>query len=60
MAVENKIFVFHFYIIFNLSPFGFILASDFKGLQYFSWLRITEEGSIPEMRIWSISLTQSD
>ena len=27
---------------------------------YYLWLRITEEGSVPEMRIWSISLIQSD
>ena len=24
------------------------------------WLRITDEGSVPEMRIWSMSLIQSD
>ena len=24
-------------------------------LNYFVWLRITDEGSVPEMRIWSIS-----
>ena len=27
---------------------------------YQSRLRITDEGSVPEMRIWSISLIQSD
>ena len=27
---------------------------------YFLWLRITDEGSIPEMRIWSILLIKSD
>ena len=27
---------------------------------YFVWLRITDEGSVPEMRIWSILLIQSD
>ena len=27
---------------------------------YSLWLRITDEGSVPEMRIWSISLIQSD
>ena len=25
-------------------------------LNYFVWLRITDEGSLPEMRIWSILL----
>ena len=26
---------------------------------YFIWLRITDEGSVPEMRIWSILLIKS-
>ena len=29
-------------------------------LDYFVWLRITDEGSVPEMRIWSILLIESD
>ena len=29
-------------------------------LNYFIWLRITDEGSVPEMRIWSILLIKSD
>ena len=29
-------------------------------MNYFDWLRITEEGSVPEMRIWSILLIKSD
>ena len=29
-------------------------------LNYFVWLRITDEGSVPEMRIWSILLIKSD
>ena len=46
-------------------PFGFTLfgqfwAYIFKFLNYFLWLRITDEGSVPEMRIWSISLIKSD
>ena len=32
----------------------------FNFLNYFLWLRITDEGSVPEMRIWSISLIKSD
>ena len=27
---------------------------------FFLWLRITDEGSVPEMRIWSILLIKSD
>ena len=37
---------------FRLSLFNF--------LNYIVWLRITEEGSVPEMRIWSILLIISD
>ena len=29
-------------------------------VNYFVWLRITDEGSVPEMRIWSILLIKSD
>ena len=29
-------------------------------LNYCLWLRITDEGSLPEMRIWSILLIKSD
>ena len=29
-------------------------------MNYFVWLRITDEGSVPEMRIWSILLIKSD
>ena len=46
-------------------PFGFTLFWHFWAylnnlLNYFLWLRITDEGSVPEMRIWSISLIKSD
>ena len=45
-------------------PFGFglfrhIWASFFNFLNYFAWLRITDEGSVPEMRVWSILLIKS-
>ena len=39
----------HFWGI-NFQPF----------LNYFVWLRITDEGSVPEMRIWSILLIKPD
>ena len=46
-------------------PFGFSLFWHFLGitfqlLNYFVWLRITDEVSVPEMRIWSILLMKSD
>ena len=41
----------------NLTLFG---ASLFNFWNYFVWLRITDEGSVPKMRIWSILLITSD
>ena len=35
-------------------------ASLFNFLNYFVWLRINDEGSVPEMRKWSILLIKSD
>ena len=32
----------------------------FQFFNFFVWLRITDEGSVPEMRIWSILLIKSD
>ena len=40
--------------------FWHFLAYIFNFLNYFLWLRITDGGSVPEMRIWSISLIKSD
>ena len=34
--------------------FGTFVRSLFNFLNYFVWLRITDEGSVPDMRIWSI------
>ena len=31
-----------------------LLGRRFQILSYFVWPRITDEGSVPEMRIWSI------
>ena len=39
---------------------GTFVISLFNFLNYFVWLRITDEGSVPEMRIWSILLMKSD
>ena len=46
-------------------PFGFgflghFWDNTFQFLKLLFWLRITDEGSVPEMRIWSILLIQSD
>ena len=40
--------------------FGTFWASLFNFFNYFVWLRITDEGSVPETRIWSILLIKSD
>ena len=39
---------------------GHFWAPLFNFLNYFVWLRVTYEGSVPEMRIWSILLIGSD
>ena len=43
-----------------LPCFGTFLALLFNVFNFFVWLRITDEGSVPEMRIWSILLIYSD
>ena len=42
------------------ASFGTFVTSLFNFLNYFVWLRITDESSVPEMRIWSILLMKSD
>ena len=37
-----------------------LLGVTFQLLNFFVWLRITAEGSVPEMRIWSILSIKSD
>ena len=39
---------------------GTFLESLLDVLNYFVWLRITDEGSVREMYIWSILLVKSD
>ena len=51
--------------VYYTIPFGFSLIwhvwdISFKLLIILFWLRITDEGSVPEMRIWFILLIQSD
>ena len=42
------------------ASFGTFVTSLFNFLNYFVWLRITDEDSVTEMRIWSILLMKSD
>ena len=39
---------------------GTFVTSLFNFLNYFVWLRITDEGSVTEMRIWSILFMKLD
>ena len=42
------------------ASFGTFVTSLLNFLNYFVWLKITNKGSVPEMRIWSILLMKSD
>ena len=42
------------------ASFGTFVTSLFNILNYFVWLRITDEGYVSEMRIWSVLLMKSD
>ena len=51
--------------VYYTIPFCFSLIWNFRAIifnvwNHFVWLRITDEGSLPEMRIWSILLIKSD
>ena len=51
--------------VYYTIPFGFslirlFLGISFQRLNYVVWLRITDEGSVPEIGIWSKLLTKSD
>ena len=52
--IEIVIFWVYYTIPFGLNFFRHFRALFFNFFNYFLWLRITDEGSIPEMRIWSI------
>ena len=47
-------------IPFGFSLFWHFLVITFQLFILHVWLRITDEGSVPKMRIWSISLIYSD
>ena len=50
----------YYTIPFGLSLFWHVWDISFQFLKIRFWLRITDEGSVPEMRIWSIFLIKSD
>ena len=50
----------YYTIPFGFSLFRHFLASLFNFLNYFVWLRITEEASVPQMHILSILVINSD
>ena len=45
---------------FDFSLFRYVLGRFFSIFEILFWLRITDEGSVPVMRIWSILLIKSD
>ena len=46
----------YYTIPFGLSLFWHVWDISFQLLKLHVWLRTTDEGSVPEMRIWSILL----
>ena len=58
--IEIVILWVYFTIPFGFSLFGHFLVIAFQLFILHVWLMITDEGSVPEMRIWSISLIKSD
>ena len=61
--INLKIFYIYFFFwifLFGFSLFWHFLVITFQLFILHVWLRITDEGSVPEMRIWSISSIESD
>ena len=58
--VEIVILWVYYTILFGFNLFWHVWEISFQLLTILFWLRITDEGSVPEMRIWSILLIQSD
>ena len=50
----------YYTIPFGFSLFWHVWDISFQLLKLLLWLRTTDEGSVPEMRIWSILLIKSD
>ena len=57
--IEIIILWVYYTISFGFSLFRHFWASLFNLSNYFVWIRITDEGSVPQMRIWSIFLIKS-
>ena len=58
MLQETNMF---FYLALSVQhEFWSNFASLLKCLNYFIWLRINDEGSVPEMPVWSILLIKYD
>ena len=51
---SNIYWIKKFSLIWHFRNITFLL------LNYFVWIRVTDEGSVPEMRIWPILLIKSD
>ena len=58
--IKIVILLVYYTIPFGFSLFWHFLVITFQLFILHVWLRITDEGSVPEMRIWSISLIYSD
>ena len=58
----ESVILWIYYMASLLAPasFGIFVTSLFNFLNYFVWLRIADEGSVPEICIWSILLMKSD
>ena len=50
----------YFTVLFGFTLIWHVWDFTFQFLNYFLWQRITDEGPVPEMRIWSILLIKSD
>ena len=58
--IEVVSFCVYYTIPFGSTLFWHFWTSLFNFLYYFVWLSITDEGSVSEMRIWSILFIKSD
>ena len=60
--IENCIFlwIYDMTSLLASASFGTFVTSLLNFLNYFVWLRVTDEGSVSEMSIWSILLMKSD
>ena len=54
------LWIYYMVSLFASASIGTFVTSLFNFLNYYVWLIITDEGSVPEMRIWSILLMKSD